>query len=144
MRRPLIHRCRLKVEKGSRRFSINSVPISIALVAGGLSVVNPCGFPLLPAFLSFYFGADEEQLPPASTRVVQGLVVGGLVALGFLGLFALVGLPVSFGVGAVARAVPWAGLATGALLAIVGLITLLGSTFGCRCTRGCLFGGSAA
>jgi len=95
-------------------------------VAGGLSVVNPCGFPLLPAFLSFYFGADEEQLPPAPTRVVQGLVVGGLVALGFLGFFALVGLPVSFGVGAIARAVPWAGLATGALLAIVGLITLFG------------------
>src|SRR6266480_5419783 len=106
--------------------SINSVPISIALVAGGLSVVNPCGFPLLPAFLSFYFGADEEQLPPASTRVAQGLVVGALVALGFLGFFALVGLPASFGVGAIARAVPWAGLATGALLAIVGLVTLFG------------------
>src|SRR5436190_17184481 len=109
-----------------RRTRINSVSISIALVAGGLSVVNPCGFPLLPAFLSFYFGADEEQLPPAPTRVMQGLVVGGLVALGFLGFFALVGLPVSFGVGAIARAVPWAGLATGALLAIVGLITLFG------------------
>jgi len=40
-----------------KEVSINSVPISIALVAGGLSVVNPCGFPLLPAFLSFYFGA---------------------------------------------------------------------------------------
>src|SRR5204862_3176021 len=106
--------------------SINSVPISIALVAGGLSVVNACGYPLLPAFLSFYFGAEEEQLPPASTRVAQGLVVGGLVALGFLGFFALVGLPVSFGVGAIARAVPWAGLATRALLAIVGLVTLLG------------------
>src|SRR5881398_3171682 len=106
--------------------SINSVPISIALVSGGLSVVNPCGFPLLPAFLSFYFGAEEEQLPPAPTRVAQGLVVGALVALGFLGFFALVGLPVSFGVGAIARAVPWAGLATGALLAIVGLITLFG------------------
>ena len=65
-----------------KEVSINSVPISIALVAGGLSVVNPCGFPLLPAFLSFYFGAEEEQLPPASTRLAQGLVVGGLVALG--------------------------------------------------------------
>src|SRR5207245_5702822 len=29
-------------------------------------------------------------------------------------------------VGAIARAVPWAGLATGALLAIVGLVTLFG------------------
>jgi len=105
---------------------MNTVPISVALVAGGLAVVNPCGFPLLPAFLSFYLGADEERLPRAPTRVLQGLIVGGLVALGFVGLFALVGLPVSFGVGLVARAVPWAGLATGALLALAGLATLAG------------------
>src|SRR5262249_57805694 len=49
-----------------------------------------------------------------------------LVTLGFLGFFALVGLPVSYGVGAIARAVPWAGLATGAALALAGLLTLLG------------------
>jgi cytochrome c-type biogenesis protein len=116
-----------KESEGRQEVSISSVPISIALVAGGLSVVNPCGFPLLPAFLSFYFGADEKQLPRASTRVAQGLVVGGSVAAGFLGFFALVGLPVSLGVGAIARAVPWAGLATGALLAVVGLITVFGA-----------------
>jgi len=106
---------------------IDSVPISLALVAGGLSIVNPCGFPLLPAFLSFYLGADEERLPSAPTRVAQGLLVGALVTLGFLGFFTIVGLPVSFGVGAIANAVPWVGLATGAILASVGLIALLGS-----------------
>ena len=100
------------------RIKISSVPISIALVAGGLSVINPCGFPLLPAFLSFYLGADERRLPPAPTRALQGLVVGALVTVGFLGFFALVGLPVSYGVGAIARAVPWAGLVTGAALAL--------------------------
>jgi cytochrome c-type biogenesis protein len=105
---------------------MNAVPVSVALAAGGLAVVNPCGFPLLPAFLSFYLGADERELPRAPTRVLQGLLVGALVAAGFVGLFALVGLPVSFGVAAVARAVPWAGLATGALLALAGLITLVG------------------
>jgi cytochrome c-type biogenesis protein len=91
-----------------------------------LSVINPCGFPLLPAFLSFYLGADERRLPLAPTRVLQGLLVGALVTVGFLGFFALVGLPVSYGVGAIARAVPWAGLATGAVLALAGLLTLLG------------------
>jgi cytochrome c-type biogenesis protein len=89
-------------------------------------VINPCGFLLLPAFLSFYLGADERRLPPAPTRVLQGLLVGALVTVGFLGFFALVGLPVSYGVGAIARAVPWAGLATGAALALAGLLTLLG------------------
>ena len=106
--------------------AINSVPISVALVAGGLAVVNPCGFPLLPAFLSFYLGADEKQLPSAETRLLQGLYVGSLVALGFLGVFAVAGLPVSFGVGAIADAVPWAGLVTGVLLVALGLATVLG------------------
>jgi cytochrome c-type biogenesis protein len=105
---------------------MNSVPISVALVAGGLAVVNPCGFPLLPAFLSFYLGADEERLPSAETRLLQGLYVGALVALGFLGLFAVAGLPVSFGVAAIADAIPWAGLVTGALLVALGLATMLG------------------
>jgi hypothetical protein len=41
--------------------------------------------------------------------VLQGLLVGALVTVGFLRFFALVGLPVSYGVGAIARAVPWAG-----------------------------------
>jgi cytochrome c-type biogenesis protein len=104
---------------------ISFVPISIALVAGGLAVANPCGFPLLPAFLSFYLSADERRLPPAPTRVVQGLVVGSLVTVGFLGFFVLVGLPITYGVGAIARAVPWAGLATGAALALAGVFTLL-------------------
>src|SRR5438552_14853412 len=97
---------------------MNAVPVSVALVAGGLAVFNPCGFPLLPAFLSFYLGADEETLPRAPTRILQGLLVGALVSAGFLGLFAIVGLPVSFGVGLVAQAVPWAGIVTGALLAL--------------------------
>ena len=89
--------------------------------------MNPCGFPLLPAFLSFYMGADEQRLPPAPSRVLQGLLVGALVAVGFLGFFGLVGLPVSYGVGAIARAVPWVGLATGAALVIAGVLTLLGT-----------------
>jgi cytochrome c-type biogenesis protein len=106
--------------------AISTVPVSIAFVAGGLAVVNPCGFPLLPAFLSFYLGAGERQLPRAPTRVLQGLLVGALVSTGFFAVFALVSLPVSFGVGLVARAVPWAGLATGALLAFAGLVALGG------------------
>jgi cytochrome c biogenesis protein CcdA len=28
------------------------MPLALALVAGALASVNPCGFPLLPAFLS--------------------------------------------------------------------------------------------
>jgi cytochrome c-type biogenesis protein len=105
---------------------IGAVPLTIALTAGGLSVLNPCGFPLLPAFLSFYLGAQEERLPSAPTRLVQGLLVGALVTAGFLGLFAVVALPVSFGVGAVADAVDWVGLATGIALLSAGAASFAG------------------
>ncbi len=104
----------------------SSLPLTIALAAGGLAVVNPCGFPLLPAFLSFYLAADEDGMPRARSRAAQGIIVGGLVTTGFLGLFVLVGVPVVFGVGAIARAVPWVGLATGAALVLVGVAGLLG------------------
>lgn len=105
---------------------IGSVPLWIAVTAGGLAVVNPCGFPLLPAFLSFYLGADEQRLPRAPTRVAQGLVVGAMVTAGFVAVFAAVGLPLSLGVGAIAGAVPWVGLATGVLLALAGLGVIAG------------------
>jgi cytochrome c-type biogenesis protein len=105
---------------------IGNVPISIALAAGGLAVVNPCGFPLLPAFLSFYLGAEEKTLPRAPTRVLQGLVVGALVTAGFVGLFTAIGLPISYGAGSIASAVPWLGLATGAVLALAGLAAIAG------------------
>jgi cytochrome c biogenesis protein CcdA len=104
--------------------------LTLALVAGALATVNPCGFPMLPAFLSFYAGADEGALPRVSTRVAQGLVVGLLVTAGFLGVFALVGLPVSYGVGVVADAVPWTGLVLGGLLAAAGLLVLAGGHLG--------------
>jgi cytochrome c-type biogenesis protein len=106
--------------------------LSLALVAGALATVNPCGFPMLPAFLSFYAGADEGALPRASTRVAQGLVVGLLVTAGFLGVFALVGLPVTYGVGVVADAVPWTGLVLGGLLVAAGLLVLAGRHLGTR------------
>jgi len=104
----------------------NSVPFSIALTAGGLAVVNPCAFPLVPAFLSFYLGAEEQRLPAAPTRALQGLLVGALVAAGFLTVFAVVGLPLSLGLSAIADAVPWLGLATGAALAATGVLALAG------------------
>lgn len=57
---------------------------------------------------------------------MQGVAAGALVALGFLAVFAVVGLPLTYGVGAVADAVPWVGLATGAALALVGILTVAG------------------
>jgi len=103
-------------------------PILLAFTAGGLSVVNPCGFALMPAFLSLYVGADEEQLPSASSRVLQGLIVGGSVSAGMLAVFAVVGLPIIYGAVQLTQAIPWGGLAVGLILFGVGVLLLGGRT----------------
>ncbi|MEO7836600.1 MAG: cytochrome c biogenesis CcdA family protein [Acidimicrobiales bacterium] len=106
---------------------MDAVPLSLAFVAGALSVLNPCGFPLLPAFLSFYVGAEEQTLPSPANRAAQGLFVGLLVAAGFLAVFAVVGLPVTLGVRTVAAAVPFAGAAVGLALLFLGLYVVVGN-----------------
>ena len=107
---------------------VGSVSLSLAAITGALSVLNPCGFPLLPAFLSFYVGTDNSRLPSAASRVAQGLQIGLLVTAGFLGVFTLIGLPITLGANAVARLIPWVGLAVGALLVIVGATALAGKS----------------
>lgn len=102
------------------------MPLALALVAGALASVNPCGFPLLPAFLSFYVGAEEHDLPHAPARVGQGLLVGILVSAGFLGVFALVGVPIAYGVTQLTGAIPWAGLVVGVLMMLGAIAGLMG------------------
>ena len=107
---------------------VGSVSLSLAAITGALSVLNPCGFPLLPAFLSFYVGTDDSRLPSAPSRVAQGLQIGLFVTAGFLGVFTLIGLPITLGANAVARLIPWVGLGVGALLIVVGAAALAGKS----------------
>ncbi|MEN8237825.1 MAG: cytochrome c biogenesis CcdA family protein [Actinomycetota bacterium] len=101
-------------------------PITLALAAGALSTINPCGFAMLPAYLSFYVGADEGQLPAAPTRMAQGLLTGLMVTGGFLLVFGIVGLPITYGATRIVRLIPFAGIALGVALVVFGIATLAG------------------
>ncbi|MPZ62163.1 MAG: hypothetical protein GEU93_12885 [Propionibacteriales bacterium] len=104
---------------------MNAVPISVALVAGTLAAFNPCGFAVLSAFLAYNLG-DAAAPTGVPSRVTRGLATGLLVALGFVGVFTMVGLPLSYGASVISDAIPWVGLAFGAILFVVGLATLAG------------------
>lgn len=101
-------------------------PLTLALAAGGLSTVNPCGFAMLPAYLTFYVGADEDQLPTATSRTAQGLKTGLMVTAGFLLVFALVGIPITYGATRIVRTIPWIGMALGLTLLVVGVAAFFG------------------
>jgi cytochrome c biogenesis protein CcdA len=114
---------------------MSAIPVSVAFAAGSVAVLNPCSFPLLPAWLSFYAGSREERLPRAGNRATQGLLAGAEVSLGFLAVFAATSLPIAYGAAIVADSVPWLGIVVGAMLAVVGAATLSGLKFSVRVRR---------
>ena len=60
-----------------------------SLLLGMLAAVNPCGFVLLPTYLTAYLAVGEEM--DARSRITRSLVVGCSVSAGFIGVFVLVG-----------------------------------------------------
>jgi len=98
----------------------------IAFVAGGLAPINPCGFSLLPAFLSLQFADATAGENPAGARVAAGVAMGGAVAAGFVGVFIAAGLPLALGASFLTRYVPWLGVVVGGGLLIAGSSILLG------------------
>lgn len=109
-----------------------SASVSFAFAAGLLATVNPCGFALLPSFLSFYLGANEEGIERDSVaaRMRQGLLVGVVLSAAFGGVFVFAGLVVSAGMRAFIQLVPWLAVAIGAALLVLGLAMLAGRHIG--------------
>jgi cytochrome c biogenesis protein CcdA len=97
------------------------VPLALAFGAGLVATVNPCGFALLPSFISYYLGTDDR-----SRGASDGLVVGLVLTAGFLLVFASVGLGFSLGARAVVRFLPWATVGIGVILMALGAWLLSG------------------
>lgn len=55
-----------------------------------LAAVNPCGFPLLPAYLEFFVGRRQEADSIAS-RSLRAVTAAALATVGFLILFGILG-----------------------------------------------------
>ncbi len=105
-----------------------SAAITLAFGAGLLATVNPCGFALLPGFLSFYLGADDAEGTPAGSlaRARQGFAVGLILSAAFSAVFIVVGLVVTAGLRSVLSALPWVAFAVGVLLIALGGVMLAG------------------
>jgi len=106
---------------------VSELSLAFAFSAGLLATVNPCGFIMLPAFVSYQLGARDEAFAtrPLPARLVRAGLVAAVVTAGFLGVFAAVGLVFALGGRAVAQFVPWAALGIGLALVAVGLAGLL-------------------
>ncbi|GAB4543312.1 MAG: cytochrome c biogenesis protein CcdA [Anaerolineae bacterium] len=102
------------------------LPVGFAFAAGMVASVNPCGFFMLPAYISYHLGAEEEGFYQQSPlrRLFKGLLLGAVATAGFLLVFALVGSVISAGGQWLVRVFPYAGLAIGGVMGVVGLYLL--------------------
>ena len=107
---------------------VAALPVGYAFGAGMIAAVNPCGFAMLPAYLSLYLGAQEDDFAelPTRGRMLRALLVGATVSSGFVLLFGLAGIIISAGGNALLRVMPTLGFLIGVALVLLGLLILVG------------------
>jgi cytochrome c-type biogenesis protein len=113
----LINNNRDNTNKASSNIDI--VLLGFAFSAGIVAFFSPCNYPMLPSFISYYLGRDNEDNIIGKNSMMKGLGVGTITTFGFFTVFGLVGLVISF-VGN-----ETIGMYYGAFSIIVGLILII-------------------
>jgi len=115
-----------------------ALPFGYAFAAGMVASVNPCGFFMLPAYLSYQLGTTEESFYASSPvgRSVRALGVGLAATSGFLVIMAVVGYFIAAGGQRLTHTFPYAGVTIGGILAGLGVWLLLtGRSFGIEAAK---------
>lgn len=97
---------------------------SLAFSAGLASFVNPCGFALLPVYITYYFKNEGLEKSSLLKRALAGLAFGFMVSLGFAAAFSIIGILVSYIGKSLLKYAGWLDFSIGILLVAVGFIFL--------------------
>jgi len=104
---------------------IETALIVIAISAGFLSFLSPCGIAILPAFISYYIGRkDKGRKEPAYKRGFMGAKLGLYAALGIISIFSLIGILIVLLGNFIKAFVPWLTIIVGVVLLVVGFLML--------------------
>lgn len=96
---------------------------TIAFVAGVFATFNPCGFAMLPAYLSLAI-LDSQEVRSRWTQIAKALKFSGLMGVGIVGVFAIFSLiifPIST---SIQKYLPYVTSFLGVLILLFG-VTLL-------------------
>ena len=69
-----------------------SVDLAFPLAAGLIAAFNPCGFAMLPAYLSYFLGLESDNEDNREVGILNGLKVSLTLSLGFVFVFAIIGI----------------------------------------------------
>ncbi|MFW2338435.1 MAG: cytochrome c biogenesis CcdA family protein [Acidimicrobiia bacterium] len=99
--------------------------LATAFTAGLVATVNPCGFAMLPAYLGYFIGLDDDTVD-RSAAIRRAFVIGGVVSAGFLLVFGVTGAIMVAGLRSIATYIPWVALVVGVGLVGLGIALLRG------------------
>jgi cytochrome c biogenesis protein CcdA len=99
--------------------------LTLAFSAGMVATLNPCGFAMLPAYLSYFMGLQDEG-KSTGAAVRSAFAVGGIVSAGFLLVFGIAGVVITAGFRSVIDWIPWLALVIGVAVTILGIAMLRG------------------
>jgi cytochrome c-type biogenesis protein len=115
--------------------------VAYYLALGMVAAVNPCGFAMLPAYLSYFLGEDphgrtstsgtasarpRERDGSSVADIGRGVRVALAVSAGFLAVFALAGTAVELSSLPVYEYMPWASILIGVALVALGIAMIAG------------------
>lgn len=102
--------------------SPSDLPLALALTAGTVAAFNPCGFAMLPAYLTLLITGDAGRRGP----LARALVLSGAMTAGFVTVFGLFGLAVTALAVSAGRYLPWVTIVIGVALTGLGVWLLSG------------------
>ncbi len=104
------------------------LPFGYAFGAGMVTTVSPCGIAMLPAYVSFYLGDQGEGFWTRSPlrRGARALTLSGVVTLGFVVFFGVMGGLLSLGGQFLITFIPWVAVLIGVALILLGIYLLAG------------------
>ena len=104
-----------------------SGPFALALTAGMAATVNPCGFALLPAYLSAFIGLDgADEGGNKAAAIGKAIKVSAVLTAGFVTVFGLFGAVITKVLEGVEEYLPWATIVIGIGLIGLGVYLLAG------------------
>jgi len=88
------------------------------------ATVNPCGFALLPAYLTAFVGLESHT--SRARAVARALAVSMVLTAGFVTVFGLIGIVFGSAVNRVLDHAPWITITAGLVVVALGVWLLLG------------------
>lgn len=108
---------------------MGGAPLALAFAAGMLATVNPCGFAMLPAYLSYFVGLEDNPSAAGTDRtILRSVAVAAVMTLGFVAVFGVMGVLIVQVSSRVQEHLPWVTIVIGLALIAVGIAALTGRT----------------